>query len=119
MQDFRKLRVWEKAHELALAVYRGTRGFPREELYGLTSQLRRSAVSIPANIAEGSGRSGDKEFARFAQIAMGSASEVKYPTILAHDLGLMNKEAHEQLTSQVDEVQKMLSSLIRTLKSKS
>jgi len=75
MKDFRKLTVWQKAHELTLAVYKATRGFPKEELYGLTSQVRRSSVSVPSNIAEGCGRSGDAELARFLDISMGSASE--------------------------------------------
>ncbi|MFQ5961877.1 MAG: four helix bundle protein, partial [Candidatus Methylomirabilales bacterium] len=74
MRDFRELKVWEKAHHLTLAVYNATTTFPRDELYGLTSQIRRSCASIPANIAEGCGRGGDAEFARFLQIAMGSAS---------------------------------------------
>ena len=75
MRDFRELRVWEKAHHFALAVYRETRSFPKEETYGLTSQIRRAAVSIAANITEGSGRDSSREFARFLQIAMGSGSE--------------------------------------------
>jgi four helix bundle protein len=75
MKDFRQLKVWEKAHQLAVAVYKETKGFPKEELYGLTSQIRRSSMSIPTNIAEGCGRNTDADFARFLQIAMGSASE--------------------------------------------
>jgi len=76
VKDFRKLKVWEKSHHLTLAVYKATALFPKDELYGLTSQIRRSGVSIAANIAEGCGRAGDAEFARFLQIAMGSASEL-------------------------------------------
>ena len=75
MQDFRELKVWQKAHELTLAVYRATQSFPRDELYGLTSQLRRSASSIPANLAEGRCRRSDRDFGRFVGIALGSASE--------------------------------------------
>jgi four helix bundle protein len=78
MKDFRTLTVWQKAHQLTLAVYKATRGFPKEEMYGLTSQVRRASSSIPANIAEGCGRDGDAELARFFQIAMGSASELEY-----------------------------------------
>jgi four helix bundle protein len=86
MKDFRQLKVWEKSHQLALSVYKATKKFPKEELYGLTSQIRRASMSIPTNIAEGCGRNTDKEFARFLQIAMGSASETEYQLILARDL---------------------------------
>ena len=78
MRDFRKLSVWEKSHQLTLGVYRATAGFPQREMYGLTSQLRRSCASIPANISEGSGRDGEKDFARYLTIASGSASETEY-----------------------------------------
>lgn len=86
MRDFRQLKVWAKAHSLTLAVYRATAAFPREEQYGLTSQLRRAAASIPTNLAEGCGRYGDAELARFVGIAAGSASEVEYLLMLARDL---------------------------------
>ncbi|MEP7292950.1 MAG: four helix bundle protein, partial [Chloroflexota bacterium] len=86
MQDFKKLQVWMKAHVFTLALYRATSAFPKEEVYGLTSQMRRAAVSIPANIAEGCGRSSNAELARFLHISMGSASEVEYYLVLAHDL---------------------------------
>jgi four helix bundle protein len=78
MKDFRELKVWQKAHQLTLAIYQNTNAFPREELYGLTSQLRRSSSSVAANLAEGCGRSGDAELARFCSIAMGSATELEY-----------------------------------------
>ena len=78
MRDFRDLKVWQKGHNLALAVYKATTSFPREEIYGLTSQIRRSCVSICANIAEGCGRNGEAELARFFQIGMGSASELEW-----------------------------------------
>ncbi len=83
MQDFRKLKVWSKAHVLTLDVYKASEAFPREEIYGLTSQLRRASVSIGANIAEGTCRKGDVDFARFLQMAAGSASEVEYHLLLA------------------------------------
>ena len=86
MKDFRDLKAWERAHPLTLAIYRATRAFPREELYGLTSQLRRGATSVSSNIAEGCGRGSDADFARCLQIAMGSASEVEYQLLLARDL---------------------------------
>ena len=85
MKDFRKQKVWGKAHDLALKVYRVTEAFPKTELFGLTSQIRRAGVSIPANIAEGCGRDTDADFARFLQIAMGSASELEYHLLLAHE----------------------------------
>ena len=84
MKDFRQLKVWDKSHELALSIYRATKDFPKEELYGLTSQIRRASMSIPTNIAEGCGRNTDADFARFLQMAMGSASETEYHLLLAH-----------------------------------
>jgi len=78
MRDFRQIKVWVKAHSLTLEIYKATTRFPREELYGLTSQLRRSSASIPANIAEGFGRGGNAELARFLQIGLGSAYEFEY-----------------------------------------
>jgi four helix bundle protein len=116
MRDFRELKVWEKGHQLTLAIYKATVMFPRDELYGLTSQLRRSCASIPANIAEGCGRNGDAELARFLQIAMGSASELEYHLLLAHDLNLLNSLDYEQLTSEVIEVKRMLTSFILKLR---
>ncbi len=116
MQNFRGLKVWEKAHHVTLGVYKASATFRRDELYGLTSQIRRSAVSVPSNIAEGCGRSGDPEFARFVQIAMGSASELEYQLLLAHDLGFMNGTKYKTLANQVIEVKRMLSVLLRKLR---
>jgi four helix bundle protein len=113
MKDFRDLDVWAKAHSATLSVYHATGRFPREELYGLTSQMRRCSASIPANIAEGCGRKGNGEFHRFLQIAMGSASELEYFILLAFDLGLLPHEEFKKLTSQVQEIKRMLASLIR------
>ena len=115
MKDFRQLKVWEKAHQMTLAVYKATTTFPQDELYGLTSPIRRSGASIPANIAEGCGRSGDAELARFLQIAMGSASELEYHLLLAHDLGLLTNSDHDELSRGVTEVKRMLTSLIQKL----
>ena len=115
MKDFRDLKVWEKAHHLAVAVCRATANFPSEEKYGLTSQLCRSAVSIPSNIAEGCGRSGDRELARFLQIAMGSASELEYQLLLCRDLGLLQGSVYKELEKPTIEVKRMLTSLIRKL----
>lgn len=116
MQDFRKLKVWEKGHELTLAVYRATARFPREELYGLTSQIRRASSSVPANIAEGCGRSGKAELARYLQVAAGSASELEYHLLLARDLELLGEKQYEELQAKVSEVKKMLSSFIQKLR---
>jgi four helix bundle protein len=89
MKSFRGLKVWHSAHQLTLAVYKATAKFPKEELYALTSQMRRAASSIPANIAEGCGRGTDADFGRFLQIALGSASELEYHLLLAFDLKLL------------------------------
>ena len=95
MKDFRRLKVWEKAHQVVLSVYRLTAQIPVEEKFGLTSQLRRASASIAANIAEACGRGGDGDFQRFLGIAMGSAREVEYFLLLAHDLGFMTKEPYQ------------------------
>jgi four helix bundle protein len=116
VRDFRKLQVWEKAHELTLAVYRSTSGFPKDELYGLTSQIRRASSSIPANIAEGCGREGDAEFKRFLQIALGSASELEYHLLLAHDLGYIDQGSYIRLEQNATEVKRMLTGFIQRLK---
>ena len=113
MKDFQDLQVWAKSHALTLAVYRATGGFPKEELYGLTSQMRRCPASIPANIAEGCGRRGNGEFHRFLQNSTGSASELEYHLILARDLAFLAQDDHASLTAQVQEVKKMLAGLIK------
>ncbi len=117
MQDFRKLKVWEKGHNLTLQLYKTTVGFPTDERYGLTSQIRRSAASIPANIAEGCGRSTNPDFSRFLQIATGSASELQYHILLARDLDLIPQAEYGRLTDEAEEIKKMLSALINRLKS--
>ena len=117
MKGFRELKVWHKAHELTLAVYGTTRRFPREELYGLTSQMRRSTASVAANIAEGCGRRSDGEMSRFLQIARGSASEVEYHVLLAHDLHLLEEDEYRHLSQQSDEVQRMLTALMQRFRS--
>jgi four helix bundle protein len=100
MQDFRNLKVWGKSHALTLDVYRSSRLFPREEMYGLTTQMRRAAASVGANIAEGACRKGDIDFARFLQMATGSASELEYHLLLAHDLELLGSRDYERLSTQ-------------------
>ena len=117
MQDFRNLRVWQKAHELTLEVYKCTQRFPREELYGLTSQMRRAAASSPANLAEGCCRQGDTEFSRFAQIALGSISELEYFLVLSRDLSFVNNDDYERLDSLLNETKRMLIALIQKLRS--
>ena len=113
MKDFKDLKVWVKAHELTLQTYRATRTFPKEELFGLVSQTRRSASSIAANIAEGTGRRSDGEFARFLRIARGSATELEYHLLLSYDLGFLSRSDFDDLTRSADEVQRMLTSLIQ------
>ena len=116
MQSFRNLAVWKKSHELTLAVYQATKKWPREEIYGLISQIRRASVSIGANIAEGCGRDGDAEFGRFLRMSMGSATEVEYHLLLARDLGMLSNVEHERLTKMTSEIERMLWSLIKTVK---
>ena len=115
MKDFHELKVWQKAHQLTLAVYRATAAFPREELYGLTSQLRRACSSIAANLAEGCGRNGDAEFASFCSMAMGSASELEYHLLLAKDLKLINLADYEELGQGTIELKRMLTALMQKL----
>jgi four helix bundle protein len=116
MEDFKNLRVWRKAHELTLIVYGKTMAFPKAEIYGLTSQLRRAAASVGANIAEGCGRRSDGEMNRFLQIARGSASELEYPLLLARDLHLLETVDFEDLDDRTLEVQRMLASLAASVK---
>jgi four helix bundle protein len=113
MGDFTKLAVWRKAHDVTLSIYRETARWPRHELFSLTSQTRRAAVSIPANIAEGCGRNSDAELARHARNSLGSASELAYYLILAHDLSYMDRPESDALQSGVTEVRRMLASLER------
>jgi four helix bundle protein len=116
MKDFHSLQVWEKAHAFTLATYKGTTVFPAQESYGLASQIRRAAVSIPANIAEGCGRQSEADFARFLQISMGSASEVEYHLLLAHDLGFLEDSIYADLNQKVIEIKRMLAALLKTLR---
>jgi len=113
MKDFRDLQVWHKAHRLTLDSYKATSRFPREELFGMTSQIRRAAVSIAANIAEGCGKRGNGEFQRFLGIAAGSASELEYHFVLAHDLSLLEDIQYKQLNDGVITVKRMLAGLLR------
>lgn len=116
MQDFRKLIVWQRSHRLALEVYKCTSEFPRHELFALTSQLRRSAVSIPSNIAEGCGRGTTADLCRFLTIASGSACEIEYQILLSTDLSYLNSQTSERLLGLVGEVKRMLMAFIRKAK---
>ena len=111
MRNYQDLQVWERAHKLTLAIYRGTQDFPKEERFGLTSQIRRSSASIPANLAEGCGRRSDGEMARFIQISMGSGAELSYHLLLARDLGFLRNAEYSTLNSDLGEVMRMLCSL--------
>ncbi len=117
-RDFRKLSVWAKSHQLVLDCYQATLDLPKKELFGLSSQIRRSAASIPANIAEGCGRGGN-ELVRFCRISMGSASELEYHLLLARDLNFLQSQTHESLDLQVTEVKRMLTSFIEKLTAES
>ena len=117
MRDFRELKVWEKSHQLVLAVYAATQTFPAAEQYGLISQMRRSSASIPTNIAEGCGRAGDAELRRFMQISMGSASELEYQLLLARDLGYLPTDVYQDLNTSTIEVKRMLAAFIKRLRS--
>src|ERR1700678_1344486 len=117
MKDFRDLRIWEIAHKLTLEIYSLTAVFPRHELYGLTSQTRRCAVSIGANIAEGGGKRGNNEFQRFLQIASGSASELDYHLLLAKDLGFLAEASYRQTAKDLSELRRMLTALLRKIES--
>lgn len=115
IKTFQELQVWQKAHRLVLLTYKVTKAFPKEELYGLVSQLRRSAASIPTNIAEGYKRRGAKDYARFVNMADASLEETKYHLILARDLEYMDLEHSRELADLCDEVGKMLNGLYRSL----
>lgn len=112
MKDFRSLTVWEKSHQITLSIYKLTHSFTKEEIYGLTSQIRRSSSSISINIAEGCGRGSDADFARFLQISLGSASETEYLILLSYELNYLQKLDYKNLLEQIQQIKKMLTSLI-------
>ena len=119
MKDFRQLKAWQKAHELVLALYRIPAAFPRAENYGLTMQMRRAVVSIPSNLAEGCGRDGDAELARFCCIARGTASELEYQLLLSRDLNLIQPKDYEQLQQQTIGIKRMLTLFVQKLAAES
>ena len=108
MRDFKKYKVWQLVHEVTLDIYKPTRSFPKEEIYGIISQMRRSSYSIPSNIAEGCGRESDVEFKRFLTISRGSASELEYVTVLAKDLGYLNDKTFSALNDKVDKIRRSI-----------
>lgn len=116
MSNYKELKVWQKSHLLALRVYKITETFPANEMYGLTSQLRRVAASIPTNIAEGQGRLSKKEYKQFLSISRGSAKEVEYLLLLAKDLGYINDEIYKELSTKCETILKMLNGLIKSIK---
>jgi four helix bundle protein len=117
LKDFHKLKVWESAHNLTLKVYHTTQDFPKEELYGLTNQMRRSSASIPTNIAEGCGQNSKPETIHFFTVAMGSSSELEYQMILAHDLHYLDDKIFFELTEEIVHVRRMLYAFAQKLKS--
>jgi len=106
MKDYKSFIVWQKSHQLTLDVYKALNTFPKEELFGLTSQMKRSSSSIPTNIAEGCGRNSDKDFARFLIIAFGSANELEYQFILSRDLSFINDELSENYYFKLKKLKK-------------
>ena len=116
MQNFKNIQVWQKSHQLVLEIYKLTTTFPADEKFGLTSQMRRSASSIPTNIAEGTGRGSDADFARFLQISLGSTCELEYQLILGRDLNFITQESYHFFESEITSIKKMLGAFIRKLK---
>ena len=119
VRNFRDIQVWHKAHDLTLKVYKVTKSFPREETYGLTSQMRRASYSIPTNIAEGCGRDSNIELGRFFTIAMGSASELEYTLLLSRDLGYVKGKYYEDLNAAVTEIKRMLATYLKKIRTSS
>lgn len=117
MQNFRELKIWQRAHGLTLAIYRTTGAFPDSERFGLTSQMRRAASSIGANIAEGAGRGSNADFARFLHNSMGSASELENFLLLSRDLELIDDDRFDVLSGDVDALKRMLATFIGRVRS--
>jgi len=117
MRNYKNYLVWEKGHLLTLDIYKQTKSYPKEELFNLVSQMKRSASSIPTNIAEGCGRNSEKDFCRFLYFAFGSANELEYQILLSIELQFLENEVGVKLLTQVEEIKKMLNSLIQKLTS--
>ncbi|MEO5960201.1 MAG: four helix bundle protein [Opitutaceae bacterium] len=116
MKNYRELTVWKSGHSLTLEIYRQTKSFPKDELFGLTSQMRRAASSIAANIAEGCGREGDAELKRYLNIALGSACELDYFILLAGELGYLESPAHSTAADEILRLRRQLGAFIQKLK---
>ncbi len=116
MRNFRKYEVWKKSHHFTIEIYKITKKFPQEEKFGLISQIRRASLSIPTNIAEGTARVSEKEFAHFLNIASGSASEVEYLIEFSKDMEYISIEEYENLNIRIVEIRKMLNSLYKKIK---
>ena len=115
MRNYRDLEVWKHAHKLTLELYQASREFPKEEMFGLTSQLRRAAISVGANLAEGCGRRSTAEFARYIRIAMGSASELDYHLLLCRDFEFLTNQHYDEASKELVRVRKMLSALLASV----
>lgn len=115
MRDYKKLIAFRLAHDAVLTVYRITKLFPKEEVFGLTAQMRRAAVSISSNIVEGCSRASEKDYQRFIEIAFGSCRELHYQTTLSHQLGYLSKGDYAELDPQLEELEKVLGALYRSL----
>ncbi|MFZ4725000.1 MAG: four helix bundle protein [Paludibacter sp.] len=116
MTSHKELKVWQKGIELVKSIYEITKSFPNNEQFGLVSQMRRAAVSIPSNIAEGCGRHSEKELIHFLYISIGSASELETQTIISHELNFLEKAQAEQILEMISEIIRMTSSLIKSIK---
>ena len=115
LRNYKDLQVWQKAYQLSLEVYKATGEFPKHELYGITAQIRRAAVSIPTNVAEGYGRKSTKEYIQFLYVAYGSLCELETQILLSADLGYIDAERLKKLQDQIGEVERMLKALINSL----
>lgn len=118
MRPHQNLDVWKKAVDFSVEIYRFTEGFPKEERFGLTSQIRRAAVSIAANIAEGAGRNSNKEFLRFLSISQGSTSEAETEILIAHRLGYLDARTYAELIAKLDDIGRMITGLSQYMKSR-
>jgi four helix bundle protein len=118
LKNFKELKVWKKSYDLCLKLYKVTGRFPKEEVYGLTAQIRRSAVSVPSNIAEGYGRKTTPDYLKSLYIAYGSSCELETQLLLSNDLGYIKKEEIKELEEEMGEVERMLKALIKSLENK-
>ena len=116
MRKFQDLQIWHRSHALTLEIYRTTKSFPKEEIYSLTSQMRRSSSSIPTNIAEGCGRNSNPDFARFLTIAMGSSAELEYQLILSKDLDYISLDDFDRLFEDLTEIRKMINNFLKAVR---